>query len=168
MKFRRGRGSSAYKSPTPIGERTIREHQRHGPGPTGKRGQRFLVEVHAVHLEHAFDRNFVDLAGTFARDNQPCSDLSQFDAVGDVEHAVKNAQAGIAEVINGRFWTDTEPRRDTTGRCWFKLLPADAAVDNDLNVLGRDLSGLQRFPGPRHRPLGKALVFFPPAPPSPP
>ena len=41
-------------------------------------------------------------------DDQPGPDLAEFDAVGDVHDAVEHAQAGVAEVVDGRVRVDAE------------------------------------------------------------
>ena len=67
----------------------------------------------------------VDLAGRLAGDDQAGPDLAQLDPVGDLDHAVEHAQAGVADVVDGRVGADAQigerpgtrwPARSAPGR----------------------------------------------------
>jgi len=130
-------------------KRAIADDHGHGARTAGQRRQRFREHLHAARAKHRFDHRVVDLAGGLAGDDNPGSDLTQLDAIGDVHDAVEDAQAGIADVVD-RFRADTQLGGDTAGGGRLEFLAADGGVDQHLDIFRTDVRHCQRLAGGLH------------------
>ena len=65
----------------------------------------------------------------------PGADLAELDPVGDLDHAVEHAQAGVADVVDGGLRSDADGRGHATGRGRLEVLATDAAVDQDVDLV---------------------------------
>ena len=142
----RGRLRDAAQQPMASrgAERAIRQQHRHRSRAAGERGERVAEQVHAAGFEHALDHDVVDLASRLAGDDQAGPDLAQLDAVGDVDHAVEHAQAGVADVVDGGGRADAQAGGDVAGSRRLELLAADAGIDQRVDRLRRGTSDWAR------------------------
>ena len=60
----------------------------------------------------------------------------ELDPVGHVEDAVQHAEAGVGEVEDRGVAADAEPGGDPAGGGRLELLPADAGVDQNADIVG--------------------------------
>ncbi len=150
--------------PTRRRERAIRQQNRDRAGATGQSCQRLGEILHRRIVQHLLDHDLVDLAGALARNHQAGANLAQLDAVGDIEYAVENAEAGIRSVVNGNIPLDTEGRCDLASRRRFKMLATDTGVNHRTNIRGGNVALAQRLPGRGNGTFRDARVRLPPAP----
>ena len=114
------------------------------PDPPVSVATRGLERLHVARPQHGLDHGVVDLAGRLAGDDHAGPHLAQLDAVGDLDDAVEDAEAGVAQVEN-RVGLGAERRRHPAGRGRLELLPAHGRVDQHFQVLRPDV-GLSPAP----------------------
>ena len=119
-----------------------------------------MLGLSSSRLEH----DFVDFPRALAGDDQAGADLAEFDAVGDVEHAVEHPEAGIGNIVDGGVPLDADGGGHLAGGRRLEMLAADAGVDQGADLLRRDIAPLQRFFRRSDRPLRNRRVRLPPAP----
>ena len=69
-----------------------------------------------------------------ARDHEPRTDLAQLDAVGDVQHAVQYAEAGIGNVVDSGAGADADAIGHPAGGGRLEAFPTYAGINEDVDV----------------------------------
>ena len=90
--------------------------------------------------------------------------MSELDAVGDVEHAVEDAETRVAYVVDGGIGADAKAGRDMTSRRRLELLATDAGVDQSVDFRSFQPDRFKGLPCRLDGAMSQRITRFPPAP----
>jgi hypothetical protein len=142
--------------------------QDHGPGrrAAGHGRDPGLEKLHVALMEHAVDHRVDDLARALAADHHAGTDLPELDAVGNFDHAVEHAEAGVAEVVNVSAAAQAVTHfaqlpGDMAGGGRFEVLAANPGVDQSPDFSGLHAAGRQRLLGGQGRSAGDRVARLP-------
>ena len=121
-------------APVLSGEGAVGEEHAHGAGAAGQGGDGEAEVLEAFVFEHLGYHALVYFARGFAGDYQAGLDLAELYAVGYVEHAVLDAQAGVGDVVDGAFRAGAEQGGHGGGGGGLAVLAADAGIDEGAEV----------------------------------
>ncbi len=92
----------------------------------------------------------------------PRAGLAQLDPVGDVDHAVEHAEAGVADVVDRRLGADAEIRSDPASGGRLEQFAADTRVDHDVEVVGTHVRCASAWRAAAVAPSESAIARIPP------
>ena len=136
----------------------VAQHDRHARRADRERRDRILdrfARERLVGVEQR-DRVFDQLAAALGADDDPGPNLTQLDHVGDLDHAVEQAEAGVRDVVDHRLAGQVQAVMHAAGGGRLQKVAADRAVNERAEIPRIDAAGLDRpagrFDADRARP----------------